>query len=335
VRRPSLHPLTAGATSLLVAILVVAAAGLVRATSQPVAANARAAVPRAFFGVYVDPWNVDDWARDVGASPQLVAEFEAFSRNRTIDHHLREAERQGIRRFMISWEPWKPVPASLGAVQQYMPQPGYRNGDIARGAQDDYISGFARSLAGFHGVVYLRYAHEMNGFWYPWARGPRQYVAAWRRIVSIFRAVGAHNVRFVWSVNPNMFQPRSAWLRALRRYWPGSRFVDAVGSTMINFGGRRNYRVNRFVPRLRMLHGLYHKPVMLTETNTAYRGHVRWLRDLRHLLRRSPWIDAVVWSQLKSRGKAHMKDAGTVDWDVRHDPPGAAVLRQIIRDGPR
>jgi len=144
---------------------------------------------------------------------------------------------------------------------------------------------------------------------------------------------GAANVRFVWSPNPNLFQRRAEWARKLRRYWPGSRYVDAVGSTMINFGGRKDYRVARWAPRLRDLHRRYREPVMLTETNTAYRGRVRWLKDLRRMLRRTPWIRAVVWSQLTSRGKAQMKDAGRVDWDVQHDPPAAAVLRQIIRDG--
>ena len=310
----------------LIATVAILAAGFLAAPVEPAAASPRTV------GVYVDPWNVDDWARSVGASPGLVAEFEAFSQNRVLDHHLREAERQGVRRLMISWEPWKPVPPSLGPFQQYQPQLGYRNADIARGAQDEYIARFARSLAGFQGTVYLRYAHEMNGFWYPWARGPRGYVQAWRHVVGIFRQVGAVNVRFVWSVNPNLFQGRAEWLRKLRRYWPGGNYVDAVGSTMINFGGRKDYRVARWVPRLAVLRRQYRKPVMLTETNTAYRGRVRWLRDMRRLLKRTPWIRALVWSQLASRGKANMNDAGRVDWDVRRDPPAAAVLRQIIRD---
>ena len=311
----------------LLATLVILAAGLLVVLVQPAAASTRT------FGVYVDPWNVDDWARSVGASPELVAEFEAFSQNRVLDHHLREAERQGVHRLMFSWEPWKPVPTSLGPFQQYQPQPGYRNGDIARGVQDEYITRFARSLAGFQGTVYLRYAHEMNGFWYPWSRGPRAYVQAWRHVVDIFRQVGARNVRFVWSANPNLFQRRAEWLRKLQRYWPGNAYVDAVGSTMINFGGDKDYRVARWVPRLDALHRRYRKPVMLTETNTAYRGRVRWLRDLQRVLRRSPWIRAVVWSQLPSRGKAQTKGLGRVDWDVRRDPPAAAVLRKIIRDG--
>jgi hypothetical protein len=236
---------------------------------------------------------------------------------------------------MVSWEPWQPVDARLGTVLQYLPQPGYRNGEIAGGSQDAYIAAFARSLARFHGTVWLRYAHEMNGFWYPWSHGPRSYRLAWRHVVRVVRAAGARNVRFVWSPNPNLYEPARTWMRHMRSYWPGARWVDAVGTTMINFGGRKRYEVRRFEPRFRALRREFGKPVMIAESNTELRGRVAWLRDLRRMLRRMPWIRGYAWSQLPSRGTAQMKHAGRLDWDVRRSPAAAAVLRGIIRDGRR
>jgi hypothetical protein len=292
-----------------------------------------AADPRRVFGVYVDPWHVDDWARSVGVAPQMVAKFEAFSLHRTVDLQLAQAQRDGIRRMLVTWEPWKPVPASYGTAQQALPQPGYRNIDIARGSQDAYILRFARSLAAFPGTVYLRYAHEMNGYWYPWSRGARSYVYAWRRIRRIFDVARARNVRFVWSANPNLYEGQAKWRRGLRPYWPGSRYVDVVGSTMINFGGLKSYPVRRFVPRLRWLRQTFRKPVMLAETNTAYDERVAWLADLRTMLAGMPWIAAVAWSQLPSRGKLHQQGTGMVDWDVQQDPAAAAELASIVRDG--
>ena len=212
------------------------------------------------FGTYVDPWHVAEWAGAVGAAPQYVARFEAFSRGTTIDSFLREAERQGLRRVLVSWEPWRPVPPELGVTEQFRPQPGYTNLDVARGIQDEYILRFARSLATFRGRVDLRYAHEMNGTWYPWSHDPIAYRRAWRRVVRLFRAAGAGNVRFVWSVNPSLYLPLKRWQRSVRVYWPGRRYVDAVGSTMINFGGQKHYAVSRFVPRLRALRRLYRRP---------------------------------------------------------------------------
>lgn len=303
--------------------------GLLAFHAAPVEASART------FGVYVDPWHVGEWTRSVGIAPQYVARFEAFSRGTTVDGFLREAERQGLRRVLVSWEPWRPVPAELGVVEQFRAQPGYRNRDIARGAQDAYILRFAQSLASFHGRVDLRYAHEMNGTWYPWSRDPIQYRRAWRHIVRVFRAAGARNVRFVWSPNPSLFLPFRTWLRSVRVYWPGRRFVDAVGSTMINFGGKKRYAVARFLPRLRALRRHYRRPVMLTEVNTVYRGRTRWLRDLRRMLRRAPWIRSIAWFQHRSRGQVQIEHAGRLDWDVQRDPAAAAVLRGIVRDGGR
>jgi hypothetical protein len=53
------------------------------------------------------------------------------------------------------------------------------------------------------------------------------------------------------------------------------------------------------------------------------------------MLRTMPWIHAVAWSQLPSRGVANMPNAGILDWDVQRDPPAAAQLRGMIRDGER
>jgi len=291
--------------------------------------------PRRVFGAYVDPWHVDDWSRSIGAAPQMVAKFEAFSRRRTPAATLEQAQRLGISRALISWEPWAPVPTSLGTRGQAQPQPGYRNIDIARGAQDRYILAFARSLARFKGTVYLRYAHEMNGYWYPWSHGAQAYVWAWRRIVRIFEVARAENVRFVWSVNPNLYEGAATWKRTLARYWPGSRYVDDIGSTMIDFGGAKSYPVRRFEPRLRWLHKTFKRKVVLTEVNTAYDGRMPWLRDFRAMLAEMPWIPAVAWSQLPSRGKAHQIGTGVVDWDVQTDPAAGQELRAIIEDGLR
>jgi hypothetical protein len=124
-----------------------------------------------------------------------------------------------------------------------------------------------------------------------------------------------------------------AWIRQLRLYWPGKRYVDMVGATVINFGGSQRYAINAFAPRLRTLHHIYGKAVFLTEVNTQFGGRVRWLHDLRRLLRRTPWIKALAWSQLPSRGAAQMFRPGDLHWDVQRDRKSAAVLRGIIQDG--
>jgi hypothetical protein len=330
MRHLSLNLLTLSLTVVVLALLTLPAIAvherLVRPPSLPVPAT------RAF-AVYVDPWHIDEWAASVGAQPTIAAKFEAFSRKRTVERFTDEAERRGIRTVLVSWEPWKPVKAALGTFRQSYPQYGYRNVDIAKGSQDAYIRRFARQLATFDGTVYLRYAHEMNVLWYRWSWDARDYRLAWRRVFRIFARAGASNVRFVWSVNPNLYEGLDGWLRNAKLYWPGAAFVDYVGSTMINFGPAKRYAVARFVPRLRALSRVYGKPLILTEVNTQYGGRVRWLENLRSMLRQMPQVRAVAWSQLPSRGAAQMRRAGDMHWDVQNDPPAAAVVRGIIDDG--
>jgi mannan endo-1,4-beta-mannosidase len=303
------------------------------ATSVALACAAPASAARSF-GVYTDPSQLLAWSQQVGAAPTLVARFEAFSQKRTLDDWLAQVQVQHVSKVLVTWEPWQPVPVSASPADQSRPQPGYRNRDVVHGVQDSYIRSFARSLSRFPGVVYLRYAHEMNGTWYPWSADARQYPRAWRHMVRIFRSAGAANVRFVWSPNLNLYEARKPWLRKLRPYWPGAGYVDDVGATTINFGGTRArfYTTTRVASRLDVLRKLYKKPLMLTETNTAFEQRLPWLTGMRKLLRRTPWIRALVWSQLKSRGQANTPGVGRLDWDVRKDPSSAAVLRGIADD---
>src|SRR3954470_1765769 len=171
MRRLSLNLLTGSVTVLVLAALTLPAITVLnkKRVLAPTPTPARA------FGVYVDPWHIDEWGASVGAAPTMAAKFEAFWLKRQITNFTDQVERIGIREVLVSWEPWKPVPAKLGVFRQARPQRGYTNRDIARGVQDPYIETFARGLATFDGTVYLRFAHEMNGFWYPWSHNAPEY----------------------------------------------------------------------------------------------------------------------------------------------------------------
>jgi hypothetical protein len=285
-------------------------------------------------GVASDPWQIKDWATAIGAKPTMVMEFESWNRNRTLDSHFVQARADGLQSFMITWEPWVPVDSSLPVEQQAAVQPGYTNTDIAGGALDSYVRGFARSVASAGLTVYIRYAHEMNGNWYPWTHDPTAYIAAWRHIVSVFRQEHATNAKFVYSVNPDLYDPDATFTEATKAYWPGAEYVDFVGSTMINFGGTKQYNVARFADRITLLHTLYSKPAILTEVNTAAQGRVAWLTDLRSWLAQdSSWLKGAVLSQGTSRAKASLGNAvGNLNWDIATDPQTRPVVKAIIED---
>ncbi len=63
---------------------------------------------------------------------------------------------------------------------------------------------YAEAVRAYRDPVILSFGHEMNGNWYSWGyrhTSPGVFVAAWRHIVKMFRALGATNVTWLWTVN--------------------------------------------------------------------------------------------------------------------------------------
>ena len=62
---------------------------------------------------------------------------------------------------------------------------------IASGHYDSYLRSYAEAVRSYRGPVILSFGHEMNGSWYSWGyrhTSPAVFVAAWRHIVTLFRA---------------------------------------------------------------------------------------------------------------------------------------------------
>jgi hypothetical protein len=100
---------------------------------------------------------------------------------------------------------------------------------IAAGQYDDYLRSYAAAVKAFGGRVILSFGHEMNGYWYSWGNqrtSPAVFVAAWRHIVTVFRAAGAGKVIWLWAVNvidgTSLIPNPSPW-------WPGNSYVTWVG----------------------------------------------------------------------------------------------------------
>src|SRR5262249_50913549 len=98
---------------------------------------------------------------------------------------------------------------------------------ITAGDYDGYLRSYARAVRAFGHPVILSFGHEMNGTWYSWGQGhasPAQFVAAWRHVVSIFRAEGASNATWLWTVNS-----KNVTSGPLAPWWPGSGWVNWIG----------------------------------------------------------------------------------------------------------
>ena len=205
---------------------------------------------------------------------------------------------------MITWVPWNPELANPGD------QTGFLMRDIASGAHDGYIADIASEVAEWDGPIFIRFAQEMNGTWYPWGKhqnAPEEYVTAWRRVHRIFDERGAGHVTWVWNPSEKN-HPESLGL-----WYPGDDVVDWVAVDGYNWdapqywqSGSNTWRlldqvfrpsfddINTFVPA--------DKPRMIAETSTNERGDdprkkAAWICDAfgRALPEALPEVKAVMW----------------------------------------
>lgn len=105
--------------------------------------------------------------------------------------------------------------------------------NISRGLFDADLKRWAEGARAFARPILIEWGTEPNGDWFSWngrwhgrAKGPAQFVKAWRHIVDIMRAAGADNLQWVWHVNWDD-DPEVQWNR-LENYFPGSDYCDWV-----------------------------------------------------------------------------------------------------------
>jgi hypothetical protein len=102
---------------------------------------------------------------------------------------------------------------------------------IASGQYDAYLSEYAEAVRAYRHPVILSFGHEMNGDWSTWGyrhTSPAVFVAAWRHIVKLFRALGANNVTWLWTVNI-IDDTQRGRIPGPAPWWPGSSYVNWVG----------------------------------------------------------------------------------------------------------
>lgn len=102
---------------------------------------------------------------------------------------------------------------------------------VGTGKYDNWIRGMARSYKALDQDIFLRIGYEFDGAWN--AYQPTPYVAAYKRIVDLFREQAVTNVAFVWnSYTPD--QDSADPLNPAYRYggntmmswYPGATYVD-------------------------------------------------------------------------------------------------------------
>lgn len=284
------------------------------------------------FGVAVSPFELDEWQKATGLKPDLCMVFESWSKQRTLADHLNKAKSFGHDSIAVTWEPWEPVEVGISAEDQGVLQDDWSTKSIVDGSHDEYIDNFARALRDSGMTVYLRFAHEMNGNWYPWYHDPDCYVEAWKYVRNRVRSLrGGWNVKFVWSPNPDLWRTTPAdWLKKLMPYWVGNAGTEYVGFTMIDFGGDKLYPVSQFAAQFDLARKIFRKQILAMETNVARENAVDWLYDLAGYIRSGTrLLPLVVLSQGSSRA-ASLGGTGDLSWTLVDDPEARKAITAVI-----
>jgi hypothetical protein len=137
---------------------------------------------------------------------------------------------------------------------------------ITDGSQDAYLISYAKAVRAFGQPVVLSFGHEMNGAWYDWGYRhvpPAEFVAAWRYIVDVFRAQGADNVTWLWTIN--VYADAASQVANPAPWWPGDNYVDWVGLDGHYTTPGEDF-ANVFSPMIAGVRAFTAKPVLVSET---------------------------------------------------------------------
>jgi mannan endo-1,4-beta-mannosidase len=186
---------------------------------------------------------------------------------------------------------------------------------IAAGTYDSYLRTFAGAVRSYGRRVILSFGHEMNASWYSWGfthASPATFVAAWRHIVTLFRAAGAGNVTWLWTVNVT----GSGRTAPVAPWWPGSSYVTWVGIDGYFYTPSQAF-LTLFGPTIAAVRALTSEPVLIAETGaTPAAGKPAKIASLFAGVRACGLL-GFVWF-----------DADTQqDWRVSDDPAAVAALR--------
>ncbi len=263
---------------------------------------------------------LDEVTALAGEAPSLVLSYKDFNQAPPLAE-LDMVRARGAE-TLLTWEPW----AWGGGINQ----PAYSLDRITAGDFDAYLLQWGSALGQWGQPVYLRFGHEMNGDWYPWAEGvngngPGDYVAAYRHVHDVVASTGATNITWVW--NPNVPYWGSTPLNQL---YPGDGYVDVAALDGYNWGSSQSWSTWQepsalFGAGLSQVRQLAPgKPIMIAETSSSEIGGSKaaWNTNLFSYLSAQPDVTAVIWFHIDKED----------DWRINSSTTSATSFKKALAD---
>lgn len=193
---------------------------------------------------------------------------------------------------------------------------------IAAGGSDAYLRSYAAAVRAFGHPVILSFGHEMNGTWYSWGDGhtpPSTFVAAWRHVVRVFRAAGAANVTWLWTVNSIEGAASS-----LSQWWPGAAWVNWTGIDGYYYQATDSFG-SLFGSTIADIRTFSSAPVLIAETAVGTTANRESQIDALFAGVRAERLAGVVWfDEAQHAGLYHQ------DWRLEDDPDALAAFTAAV-----
>ncbi|MDP9091823.1 MAG: hypothetical protein M3N95_02495 [Actinomycetota bacterium] len=262
-------------------------------TAAPSSRSPRSALTP-FYGLDVPHANItqaNKLSSQLGFQPTVLSTFIRLDSTSTADT-MRAMQAAHVTPF-VTLEPWH------AGVHSNEPDPLDALARIIDGTHDAELRQQAHALATYHGRIYLRFAHEMNGSYYPWGVGTNgntaaQYVQAWRHVHDLFGTIAGLDLAWVWS--PLNIESQGAH-GPVSQLYPGNAYVDDVGMTA--YEHRSGRAQNTFDAMIKVLTSFTTKPIILAEIGVDSPAKSEWLASLGAYLMRTRHIIGFVYFQTR------------------------------------
>ena len=250
------------------------------------------------FGVVVSDYSnengvLSDLEGLVGRDMDIVSVFYSFGGgNDFVDENKLQFIKDSNKTLMMSWEPWKPDELNE-QVLDYL-------AEIPTGNLDSYINQFAGQVKVYEGDVVMRFAHEMNGNWYPWGNRPEEYKNAYIYLYERFSELQVDNVTWLWGVNTESVPYQET--AYISQFYPGDEYVDIIGIDGFNFGNEQWRSFDGiFNKSYSYVTNNYEKPVWIAEVASSELGgnKAEWVNEMfGDLSSKYEKVDALIWFNL-------------------------------------